>query len=43
VVRFFSSAHLSTRAAHSLREAALAAGCCKGSRVLQDRVARVEL
>ena len=30
VVRFFSSAHPSTRAAHSLRGAALAAGCCKG-------------
>ena len=30
VVRFFSSAHPSTLAAHSLRGLALAAGCCEG-------------
>jgi hypothetical protein len=30
VVRFFSAAHPSTRAAHSLRGPAFAAGCCKG-------------
>ena len=43
VVRFFSSAHRSTRAAHFFRGPAFAAGCSESCPVVQDRVARVEL
>ena len=39
VVRFFSCAHSSTQAAHSLQGSALAAGCCKGEGVAPYRAA----